>query len=137
MAKFNLKLRIKPSEKFGEFLFFGSSGQLKNDFFTKNRVKTALRKGVGAIFFHTMKNDEPRINADARRFVDHSICGYLRASAADRIKRDHCSQEIIKSHKFEQAFIKAFGRTMDSSAKPPSILKQIFRRILRWRHRIG
>jgi hypothetical protein len=38
-----------------------------------------------------------------------------------------------KSHeKFEHAFMEAFGRTRDSSAKPPGRLQQMFKRILLW-----
>jgi len=41
------------------------------------------------------------------------------------------------SEKFEQAFVEAFGRTENGSAKPPGILQQMFQQILRWRSRIG
>jgi len=39
--------------------------------------------------------------------------------------------------KFEQAFIEAFGRTADGSAKPPRKLQRMFKRILRWVSQIG
>jgi hypothetical protein len=39
--------------------------------------------------------------------------------------------------KFEHAFMEAFGRTVDSSAKPPGRLQQMFKRILRWVGQIG
>ena len=39
--------------------------------------------------------------------------------------------------KFEQAFMEAFGRTGEGSAKPPGRVQQMLQRILLWRSRIG
>lgn len=39
--------------------------------------------------------------------------------------------------KFEQAFMEAFGRTGEGSAKPKGRLQQMFQRIMLWRSRIG
>ena len=39
--------------------------------------------------------------------------------------------------KFEQAFMEAFGRTGNGSAKPPGRLQQMLQRIMLWRSRIG
>jgi hypothetical protein len=41
------------------------------------------------------------------------------------------------SEKFEQAFMEAFGRTGDGSAKPKGRLQQMLQRIMLWRSRIG
>ena len=39
--------------------------------------------------------------------------------------------------KFEQAFMEAFGRTGNGSAKPPGRVQQMLQRIMLWRRRIG
>ena len=44
---------------------------------------------------------------------------------------------VKSSEKFEQAFMEAFGRTGDGSAKPKGRLKQMLQRIMLWRSRIG
>jgi hypothetical protein len=39
--------------------------------------------------------------------------------------------------RFKQAFMEAFGRTENGSAKPKGRLQQMFQRIMLWRSRIG
>jgi len=39
--------------------------------------------------------------------------------------------------KFEKAFMEAFGRTGNGSAKPPGRVQQMLQRIMLWRSRIG
>ncbi|MEA1865945.1 MAG: hypothetical protein U9N46_12315 [Euryarchaeota archaeon] len=39
--------------------------------------------------------------------------------------------------KFKQAFMEAFGRTGNGSAKPPGRVQQMLQRIMLWRSRIG
>ena len=75
-----------------------------------------------------------------------SLCGIcaLRGGFPDpfrKILKNHLNQardDPAKSReKFEQAFMEAFGRTGNGSAKPPGRLKQMFQRIMLWRSRIG
>nr|QNO41798.1 hypothetical protein EABBNKNM_00013 [Methanosarcinales archaeon ANME-2c ERB4]QNO42722.1 hypothetical protein APGODIHH_00011 [Methanosarcinales archaeon ANME-2c ERB4] len=47
-------------------------------------------------FCSVEKYNEPRINADERRFVNHGICVYLRPSAVNKLERNQALFNLFR-----------------------------------------
>ena len=90
------------------------------------------------------KEDQPQRTQRAQRVVVSlcvlcALCGF--PNPFRKIIKNPLNQAgddpARSREKFEQAFMEAFGRTGNGSAKPKGRLQQMLQRIMLWRRRIG